>query len=1144
MRELDSLNCALDKLTLVEAAAGTGKTHNIQNIVVRLLVEQELAVESIAVVTYSEAAANELRVKLRTIIQETADTACGKIHSERALRLIRAMESRNIPRTAVHQRLRVALLDFDKAPVGTIHSFCRGLLGDFAFESGEDFNPELLADSGDLRDAFAADAFRSLCYGGDHASLYTRILDLDNLKKLVRLKSGRRGLKILPESEFKDGTAPSRFEGSLEEISGEFLTQWDSFRNLNKGKLAELDNLVDGRKLAAGTLVESFKDMVPRKIPAKDDMALIAKLLPEHVKAAAKKNCAAQVDEIVSASPLFSAAEKLTLLWKELNVSLRDEALGRALRRYENYKRKHNQITFDDMIHRACDALEDRNFIDAVTARLRAGVIDEFQDTDPVQWKIFHSLFGDSTLFLVGDPRQAIYGFRGGDIATYLAARESVPEDRRFTLTTNYRSCAPLVGEVNRWFGGHACGFAHPGIQLPEIGIPDDPELRTAPFLVDGKPDESPLRVVECGREALEDTAADAVLSLLTSEKTTLPDGKKLRPGDIAVLVRSWQSAKDVREKLRDRNIPCSLYKTGNVFLSSSAEDLQTVLTGILDASNQAAVKAALVTPICGVSLRELARSPELPAPRSSDIADLKQIWQDSSFYGMFKELLKRFDTESRFAVARDGLRQLTDLIQLGDLLHQESSRRRLSPRALLDHLVYCRTMTGPEQFPCEQENDGDAVIICTEHGSKGLQYPVVVLPCLNSSSGKAPEVYHRNGEIVADTADGRDETPARDEQLQEELRLAYVAMTRARHACTIIASPPGRNKLTPLNWLWYRREDAVQPGESPSGRLKNCLPGERRLPEDLLTDIPPADTPYRPAGNPAPFAARPLPSPLPPPLTVTSYTALSPAHGTRSGTGRIMDDDEPADDSGAGLPADKDAPPERLRGKLFGLLLHGIMEKLDFHADQQEIRAIVEREIPLSNPSSAELDYTVSVIVRTLDLQLFPGMRLADIPPEKRRAEMRFHFSFDNAFRKGELTRRAAEYISRFTPIDYGDDQEFCPGGYVTGSLDLFFEHGGKYFVLDWKSNLLADYSRNSLAVSIAESCYQLQYLIYLAALIRYLKQRLRLGVFGREEYEKYIGGVFYIYMRGASAASPTDGVFFDRPAYADVEKISEVLK
>ena len=1135
MRELDSLNCALDKLNLVEAAAGTGKTHNIQNLVVRLLVERELAVESIAVVTYSEAAANELRVKLRTIIQETADTACGKIQSPRALRLLQAMESRNIPLSAAYRRLRIALLDFDKAPVGTIHSFCRRLLGDFAFESGEDFNPELLADGGDLRDDFAADAFRSLCYGGEHASLYARILDLDDLKKLVRLKSARRGLKILPEAEFK---------GSLEELSGEFLTQWDSFRNIKKDKLSELDNIVDGRKLAVGGLVKRLETMACRTIPAKDDMALVAKLLPERVKAAAKKNFSAQVDGIVSASPLFSAAEKLISLWKELNISLRDEALDRTLRRYENYKRKHNQITFDDMICRACDALENRNFIDAVTARLKAGVIDEFQDTDPVQWKIFHAIFGNSTLFLVGDPRQAIYGFRGGDIATYLAARGTVPEDRRFTLTTNYRSCAPLVAEVNRWFGGHACGFAHPDIRLPEIGIPDDPELRTAPLLVDGRPDGSPLRIVECSKDALEDTAADAVLALLTSDKTTLPDGKKLQPGDIAVLVRSWQSAKNIREKLRDRNIPCSLYKTGNVFLSPSAEDLQTVLTGILDASDQVAVKAALVTPICGVSLRELAGAPESPAPRSSDIAALKQIWQDSSFYGMFKELLKRFDTESRLAVGKDGLRQLTDLIQLGDLLHQEGSRRQLSPRALLDHLIYCRTMTGPEQFPCEQENDGNAVIICTEHGSKGLQYPVVVLPCLNNSSGQAPEVYHKDGGIVANAAGSQDETPARDEQLQEELRLAYVAMTRARHACTIIASPPGKNKLTPLNWLWYRRTDAVQPGESPSVRLKNCRPGERCLPEDLLTDIPPADTPYRPSENPAPFAAKTLSSPLPSPLVVTSYTALSPAHGTRSSAGSLMDDDEPADDPGAEHPADKDAPPERLRGKLFGLLLHGIMEKLDFRADRREIGEIVAREIPLSDPSSAELDYTVSVIIRTLELQLFPGVRIADIPPEKRLAEMRFHFSFDNTFRKGELTRRAAEYISRFTPVDYGDDRELCTGGYVTGSLDLFFEHGGKYFVLDWKSNLLADYSPDSLAVSIAESCYQLQYLIYLAALIRYLKQRLPLDVFGREEYEKYIGGVFYIYMRGASAASPADGIFFDRPEYADVEKISEVLK
>ena len=1135
MRELDSLNCALDKLNLVEAAAGTGKTHNIQNIVVRLLAERELAVESIAVVTFTEAAANELRVKLRTIIQETADAACGKIRTQRALKLLQAMESRDVPRAVAEKRLRTALLDFDKASIGTIHGFCRRLLGDFAFESGEDFTPELLADGGDLRDAFAFDAFRSLCYKGKYAALYTKILDPDVLRKLVRLKSARRELEILPESAHR---------GSLEEISREFTAAWDFFRNVKTGDpLSALACAVHRSKIRIPELTEALDHMIRRKLPQPEDMKKLATLHPDRVRAAANRNFSDQVEKTVSSFPLFSAVEKLLSLWTELNILLVNEALDKALRHYENYKRKHDQLTFDDMINRVGDALEDRDFVSAVTARFKAGIIDEFQDTDPVQWKIFHDIFENSTLFLVGDPRQAIYKFRGGDIEAYLAARKTVPEDRRYTLTTNYRSCGPLIREVNRWFGEHASGFAHPDIRLPEIGIPEDPQFRTDPLLVDGAPDASPLKIVECENAALTDTAADAVLSLLTSDRTTLPDGKKLRPKDIAVLVRGWENARNIREKLSDRNIPCAMCKTGNVFRTSSAEHLQTVLTGILDASDQAAVKAALATPICGVSFEELARSPESPAPRTGDLADLSRIWSEHSFYRMFRELLRRFDTESRLAVAKDASRQLTDLFQIGDLLHQESSRRQLSPRALLDHLISCRTMTGPEQFPCEQENDGDAVIICSEHGSKGLQYPVVILPCLNTAPGKTPEVYHKNGRLVTDVTGIEDAIPARDEQLQEELRLAYVAMTRARHACTVIASPPGRNKLTPLNWLWYRRSDALPPDGSPSERLKACTAETRPLPEDLLTDFPRPDGLYRPAENRAQLAAGQLSSPLPRPLTVTSYTALSPAHGARNSACSLRDDDE-TDETGDGLPADQNALPERLKGKIFGLLLHGIMEKLDFHATRQEIREIVAREFPLANPTAAELDYAASVIVRTLDLQLFPGVKLADIPRGKRLAEMRFHFSFGKPFRKGELTRTAAEYISRFSPIDYGDDQEICPGGFVTGSLDLFFEHGGKYFVLDWKSNLLADYSRDSLTVSIAESCYQLQYLIYLTAVIRYLRQRLRLSAFGEEEYEKYIGGVFYIYMRGASAAAPTDGIFFDRPAYADLRKISEVLE
>ena len=1136
MRELDSLNCALDGINLVEAAAGTGKTHNIQNIVVRLLIERALPIETVVVVTYTEAAANELRRKLRTVIQETADAACGRSGDKRACRILEAVRTRGIAPDVAAARLRAALLDFDKAPVGTIHSFCRNLLRDFAFESGEVFNTELLTGNDDLRDAFAADAYRFFCYGGDHAELYVQMLDLDVLKKLIRLKSNRRELTILPESG-KDAGTP-------EELSRRFMTVWDRFRGTEKKNelIGPLLPLIRSGSITASDLAK-LESMTTRAIPSCADMAVTKKLRPDLIKANAHKAQADRVrgyiDENLS---FFSLAEELTVLWKELAASLRDEAVSRGLRHYDDYKRKHARITFDDMIHRVCDALDRKEFVDAVSAHFTAGVIDEFQDTDPDQWKIFRTLFGKSTLFLVGDPRQAIYGFRGGDIAAYLAARSFVPEERRFTLTTNRRSCPGLVAEVNRWFGEHACGFAHPDIVLPPIGTPEDPEERAAPLLVNGIPDDTPLRIVECAKDQLNDTIADAVRDLLTSEETTLPDGGKIAPRDIAILVSGWSYAEGIREKLISKNIPCSVHKTGNVFHTPVAEQLQTVLTGIVSSSDQPAVRSALATPLCGVTLQELAETAETTPPRAADLAELNRIWQERSFYMMFRELLKRFRTESRLAAQNDGEKQMADLIQIGDLLHVECSRRKLSPQALLEHLIWCRTMTGPEQFPCDQGTEGNAVVICSEHGSKGLQYPIVILPCLNSTSALLPDIYHdADGRTTASIGDDADLEKVRDEKLQESLRLAYVAMTRAQHACILIATPfSARSRQTPLNWLWFRRESGLGKAESASARLAACTAELRRLPRELCREIASADQPFRPEEEETPLTVRELTRPLPRPLTVTSYTALAPGHAADSGLYFSRDDDEPAGDPGETLPPTPAAPPERLKGKLFGLLLHGIMEKLDFRADPREIKKIVQREMPFPDPSEEELDHTVSVITRTLALPLFPGVLLADIPAEKRMAEMRFHFSFHNGFDREKLLRLAADS----PPENVGDPDDFRDGGYVTGSIDLVFEHGGKYFILDWKSNLLPDYSRDSLLRSMADSFYKLQYLIYLAAFIRYLGNRLRLPAFGEEEYEKYIGGVFYIYMRGADPSAPGNGVFFDRPAFSEAAKVLEVFE
>lgn len=1140
MNELNSLTCELSGINLIEAAAGTGKTYNIQNLFVRLLLEKNIPIESIVVVTFTEAAADELRSRLRSVIDSCRSAALGAESDERATALIEAAE-KYISREEAVKILSAAKLDFDQANIGTIHGFCQRLLKDFAFESGEDFETELLSDASAVRDSFATDACRHFCYFGEYSPFYSRILNINALKELVKLKSDRSDLIILP-------AAPETV--TLEETSRKLAEKWQEFKNFAVDSEAEtLKSVVNGTKIR--TPKETIKSAQSHQYPT--DLENLKKFFPDNLINYPKKNTRQALEDFLNQSKLFPLIKELCLIWEDTQLLLRDAAIRYSLERFEEFKKKNGWITFNDMLKRAGKALENESFVENIRKKLKVGIIDEFQDTDPIQWQIFYRLFSEDTLFLVGDPRQAIYSFRGGDIATYLEARKLVPENKRYTLTTNYRSCDLLLEQINFWFRGHHNGFAAPDIQLPQVNAPEKEKDKTFPLKFDGNFDDKPLKIIECSQEDNFRTAAQIVCDLLTRQNVLIPGkGDKpertIKPDDIAVLGKKWNELKEIKKELTKLNIPAVILKSGNVFSSRSGEELQKILNALQNITDSSAVRTALLTSICGIPWEELTVDKDT-STYIAKLAELKKTWNEKSFNVMFRKLLKDFNTEIRFAGEPDGMRHMTDLIQIGDLLHREESARQLAPQALYEHLVYCCSLPNEtELYPAEQETDRGAVILCTEYKSKGLQYPIVILPCLNTRKD-LPAIFHRPGNtaLYAGTHTPQDETARNDEFLQEMLRLAYVAITRAENACYITATPfntaAKTARLTSLNWLWIDREQ--ESTSSPSERLLSASPDDRELPN--VDDPPSADSVYTPPKDETPFAVRQLQKELPAPLRTTSFTGMSPEHAGQfiPSAPDGKEDDESDQDPPPDTDNNKPDPLRRLRGNTFGLLLHGIMEYLDFKASDDTIREKVEQEILLSEPTEEELAYSTSVISNTLKTQLTENFRISDIKPEKRCAEMKFHFGFDSKFQKGEIRKFAAEYLGEEYKNKLDDHLGFN-GGFVTGSIDLLFEHEGKYYILDWKSNLLPDYKQETLKGSMAHSFYQMQYLIYLTALMRFLKQRLNLEEFGEAEYDRYIGGAYYIYMRGAGADpdDPRSGVYFDRPAYSQIQKVAGLLK
>ena len=1166
MKELDSLSCSLEGAHLIEAAAGTGKTYNIQNLVVRLLLERDFSIENIAVVTFTEAAADELRQRLRKVINETCAAASGTLLEERPLNLVKAAikakkqkdaekgierSEENIKEEIIRQ-MALANLDFDQAEIGTIHGFCQRLLKNFAFESGEPYTVELLNDHGMTMQNFILDAYRSLCYCGKWASVFAKQLNLGNLKELVKRKNEHPEIQIKPP-------APEGI--SLDEALSRLDTMWKEFRNRNtdfqillndlivtdkKGKSIQI---VNGLSFKMEQITRNIAEAATHDLPTSGDIETAEKLRRDFICEKLKKDYISKEPELREKhKKIFDLTGELCDLYAALPLLLRDEAVSRAIRRYDNFKRTHNKITFDDMLTRTADALRThKELIKSIQKRLKVGIIDEFQDTNSVQWEIFNTLFSQATLFLVGDPRQAIYGFRGGDIETYLSARETIPEENRHTLTTNHRSCKGLIDQINTCFGNHSCAFAHPGIVLPLVSASDKDPVR--PLLIDKKEDDKPLKIINTPAENQMDAIADTVISLLTAKKTIIPETKdkperKIGPDDIAILVRNWETGRDIKQQLALRNVPAVILDSNsNVFDTDAAEELQRVLEGILDITNNSSVRLALITSICGISLETLAQDPQTVAEKTEKLANLGKLWKQNSFYVMFKKLLNEFRVEARYTCHPNGLRDLTDLIQLGDLLHKESSQRNLEPRSLLDFLIYSRSNPKSPLYPREQETDSGAVIILTEHGSKGLQYPIVLLPELNSRIKEAA-CYHKNGILTTQIVSKKqkqwgDKNIAILENLRDDLRLTYVAITRAEHACYIFADDP-LGELTPLNWLWNKRNLQFSENDLLS-RLTDCNNLEE-LPVDCLIQAP-AHAEYTPPAITEELKAQEMPK-IPGPCITTSFSSMAPGHSGQLYQPPEPDDkDDDEDDStedGLPPPEKQTDPLRRLKGKNFGLLLHGIMETVDFTASDDIITEAVKRDILLSEPTEEEINYSAQVISNTLKLQLPGGPRISEISKEKRLTEMRFHFRFNSNLNKGELRTAAAQHLAEEHEKKY-DDHITYHGGFLTGSIDLLFEHDGKYYVLDWKSNLLPEYSPAMLKQSIIHSYYQMQYLIYLAAVIRLLKQRLNLSE--EEAYEK-IGGVYYVYMRGVDSEHPENGVFFDRPEYSEITKITGLLK
>ena len=1207
LQPFDPANVTLRGQRLIEASAGTGKTYTIAALYLRLIVESGLPVGRILVVTFTNAATAELADRIRNRLA-TARQALEHCTHFTAIDddLLRELALRStLQPDALRRRLENALRGFDEAAIFTIHGFCQRVLADRAFASGMAFETELEVDPSDRLSEIAADFWRRNFYRAEPLLvdwLLAKGYTPDKLLTDIQSHLGKPYLQLRQAAATQDlQEIEQRFSAAYAALR----TTWASGREQVKQCLTEaiqhgvlkinvykIDPLPDWLE----QLDDYLRPPQPNlNLPSKFEYFTTQKL----AASLRKGRKAPQHDCFEHCQALSQAQVELHTAFEARLYHLRAKLLHYTNEQLGVRKQRDQKQSYDDLLLNLDRALDDATLgpqlANAVRKHYPAALIDEFQDTDPLQYGIFQRIYADSDcpLFLVGDPKQAIYSFRGADIFAYLQAHHKAHE--QLTLTYNWRSTPDLIKAVNTLFSQHHAPFLLPDISFYPVSAAEKTDARRL-WIKDDDP--APLRLWflhdtnEPKRGALikgkanpwvaEACAAEIarLLNLAAAGQAYLGD-QCLHGGDIAVLVRTHEEGTQIRQALLALGIPSVQRSRDNVLATAEAEQLQHLLSAILNPAHDGWVRAALATDLLGFDAAALLRceQDERAWEQQLDhLLDLQQIWQRRGFAPLFRQLLRAWAIPERLLSLDDGERRLTNLLHLGELLGAAALRERLLPETLLSWLAHRRQMAAKEveEYQLRLESDEQLVHIATLHKSKGLQYPIVFYP-FGWSSGRgiakqAAVPFHdpeSDYQAVLDLGSGQQSQArnlAEQERLAENLRLLYVGLTRAEQRCYLGWGLINTAEDGALTWLLHQPPDASSAADRfvavqthyktiTADTLRQQLNDlARRAPACIRVSEPPALPGQRyhpPKTEELTLQARHFTGSLDGHWRIGSFTALTRhiGHAERP----LLPVERPDHDALAEVDSEPTVNPlistdrsiaDFPRGARAGSCLHEILEMVDFtQPTLSDNTLLVDRTLHRYGFAIDWAPVVAAMVERVLSTPLDgAGLRLCQIPRTQRLDELEFHYPVgvpsaklnDVLLRYGDWPPAIREHITRL-------DVELS-AGYMKGFIDLVFEADGRYYLLDYKSNWLGrgveDYHPDALATAMADSAYYLQYLLYTLALHRYLRLRLP-----HYQYARDFGGVFYLFLRGMVPDRPHLGVYADRPEPALIDALDGML-
>ncbi len=1164
----------LERRELLEASAGTGKTYALAGLFARAVIVERLRVPQILAVTYTIAATQELHARVRLRLQQAAELAMAwregdpprRADDSPEIALLRELIHAALhpagkegePLPALRLRLGRAVRDMDLAAIATIHGFCQRLLAEHALDAGERLVAnELQPDNRASRMALAVELWRAFSVDAADSDFLRRAFgDIGKLTEaIVPLLSFE---PLLPEAPavLPDDPRPQS-DAAWQRLRAAFAAHGEQARGA-------VSAAIDAKLLHSGQYkaehVEGLwtwlADRVRHAAAPEGAHEKCGKYTPAALAAGTLKASKGRTPQ----SPLFEAmeawmeAQQRVPAWREAADLQRLHALrAEAKARDAARKAAFNVRGFDDLVdavYRALAAPESRDrLVAALHAQYPLVLVDEFQDTDARQWAIFDAISRGGGLVLVGDPKQAIYRFRGGDVHAYLRARADVDESAR--LERNFRSRRGVVDTVNALFAGLPAGEMGAGIGYAPVeaakgddGLSIDGEAAPA-FVYRALPPVADESGAFRDRDAAETMAAGAAacaqairdwLQLAADGRAQRRDGERWRPleaRDCAVLVRRHSEAQAVRDALARLGVPA--VATGNQSLVSgdAAQTLLTLLLALAAPGDERRLRAALALFLFGLDaaqLRALDDDGDALRRWQTRFEHWRLRWQQHGPQAMLTDVAAQ-QAETVLAFA-EGERRLTHLLQLGETM-QEANAAQLGPHSQIDWLRAAIDRADDKdeaQWP-RLESDASRVQILTLHKSKGLEFPLVFLPFagvgLNASSKSGFIASHDDkGERVRQwkTDDAHGALPwkqangrAQQEESEEDMRLLYVGLTRAIDFLWTCGGAVFANSKSALCRLLG--------GALPSAFLRQEL-GDRLYVDDRPLDPEDARRLRAAAAAPTPPPRAPL-GPLRRDWWIHSFSQL---HRQRPHGVAALVEETPAGDERSS--ADWPLAVRAFSGERFGNALHYALEHADFAAwrDAQDVpdgeTDLLRRALRSQGYREDQDDDGIAelapLVRATLQAPLSAGdlgFRLCDLPPAQRIAELEFHFALDDADGAALLALLHAHGLAS-DRRDFGVWPRL--NGLMNGKIDLIVRVDGRAFVIDYKSNYLPDSDEASLQRAMAAHEYDLQALLYAVAVHRWL--RLRLG--GEYRFERHFGGVRYLFCRGLDPRNPQRGV------------------